>query len=117
MWSMSRNDPARRRAVVTSLIALTALFALDALTPRGLAHGAAYVIVVLEIGRTRDLRLIRLFAWMSCLAVLAGYFVSRPGEVSEALALVNRLMSLFAVVVVSTLVSRLAALTLPPPAR
>jgi hypothetical protein len=114
---MSRKDPDRRRAVIMSLAALAALFALDVLTPKGLAHGAAYLIVMLEIGRTRDLRLIRLFAWLSCLAVMAGYFVSQPSEVSDAMALVNRLMSLFAVVVVSTLVGRLAELTLPPAAR
>lgn len=117
MWSMSRNDPVRRRAVIMSLIALTALFTLDVLTPKGLAHGAAYVIVLLEIQRTRDLRLIRLFAWLSCAAVLAGYFVSRPSEVPDAMALVNRMMSLFAVVVVSILVGRLSELTLPPGGR
>lgn len=117
MWNMSRRDPVRRRAVIVSLVALAMLFTLDVLTPRGLAHGAAYVIVLLEIQRTRDLRLIHLFAWLSCLAVVAGYFVSRPSDVSDAMALVNRVMSLFAVVVVSALVSRLATLTLPPAAR
>jgi len=117
MWTMSRKDPVRRRAVIMSFLALTALFTLDVLTPKGLAHGAAYVIVLLEIQRAGDLRLIRLFAWLSCLAVVAGYFVSRPSDVSDAMALVNRLMSLFAVVVVSILVGRLAELTLPPAAR
>lgn len=101
----------RKMATITCTVIIGVLVALDILTPIGSSYGPAYIVVVLESMRSRDPKLIKVFALLTCVAVLLGFALSPRAEIPIEIALINRIASVFSVCVVAFLGIKVTQLT------
>lgn len=92
------NDTRRHRLTLTAtLILAAALFAMDAITPLGVAGGLPYLVVVLVGLLGRMPRTILLLAALCTVLIGIGYYLSAPGSGPPSVAMLNRVLAIGAI--------------------
>jgi len=94
-------------AIASCAVITLAILAAEWFTHRGVANGAAYVIVVLESLRARNATITWTFTALCTALIVVGFFVSPHSEVPVLMAVVNRALSIFLIWVTAVLGMRL----------